>query len=113
MRSINRILLFVILFFSAAGSASAQTFMNEWVDVNKTYHRFRIGASGVYRISQSQLASLGLAGTDAAHFQLWRNGEEVALFTSVSTGIIPSNGFIEFWGDRNDGKWEKQRLALA
>lgn len=104
----NRILLFVILFFSAAGTASAQTFMNEWIDVNKTYHRFRIGASGVYRITQSQLASLGLAGTDAAHFQLWRNGEEVALFTSVSSGIIPSNGFIEFWGDRNDGKWEKR-----
>lgn len=108
MKRIFYSILFVVLAYS---SANAQTFMNEWVDYNKTYYKFAIGSNGIYRISQSQLSSLGLGTVDASSFQLWRNGEEVPLYTSVNTGNLPVGGFIEFWGEASDGKWEK-RLYL-
>lgn len=103
--------LYTLIFFFIGTTfvlAQIQPFNNEWIDFDKTYYRFRIGATGLYRISQSQLAALGLQNTDAAHFQLWKNGEEVPIYTSVASGVLPSNGFIEFWGEINNGKWENR-----
>ncbi len=80
---------------------------NSWIDYSKTYFKFKIGKSGVYRINQPTLASAGLGNTPAEQFQLWRNGTEVRLFTSTSTGSLSATDYIEFWGERNDGKPDK------
>jgi hypothetical protein len=82
----------------------AQTYNNEWINYSNTYYKFKIGADGVYRISQSTLTAAGLGSADAATFQLWRNGEQVPLYTSVPSGELPATGFIEFYGRANDGK---------
>ena len=58
----------------------------------------------VFRIQQSALNSIGLGNTPAEQFQLWRNGEEVSLYTSAATGPLGPSGYIEFWGLMNDGK---------
>ena len=110
MKSLKNIIL-SCCFLMMGGSAFSQSFMNEWIDHNKTYYRFRTGGTGVFRISQSQLASIGLGSVDASHFQLWKKGEEVAVYTSQPSGALSTNGFIEFWGEANDGEWEK-RLYL-
>ena len=34
---------------------------------------------------------------------MWRNGKQVTLFTSSPTGSLGAGGYIEFWGERNDG----------
>lgn len=107
----KRILLFVSILFLSAGYVTAQSYMNEWIDFNKTYYKFRTGGSGIFRIPQTQLANAGLGAVNAAHFQLWKNGEEVAIYTSVNSGALPADGFIEFWSDVNNGEWEK-RLYL-
>ena len=104
----KRFLLSITILLCAVAGANAQSYMNEWIDFNKTYFKFKVGATGVYRISQSQLNSMGIANTDAAHFQLWRHGKQVPVYTSVANGVIPANGFIEFWGEVNDGKWERR-----
>jgi Peptidase family C25 len=104
----KRLLLFIIVLMSVSSSAVAQSYMNEWIDYNKTYHKFYVGSNGLYRISQAQLASIGIGNADAAHFQLWRQGKEVPLHTSSASGALPANGFIEFWGEANDGEWEKR-----
>ncbi|MBK8088758.1 MAG: hypothetical protein IPK31_12890 [Chitinophagaceae bacterium] len=104
----KRFLLSAIILLIAFTGIRAQSFMNEWIDFNKTYYKFNIGSTGVYRISQAQLASMGIQSADAAHFQLWRHGKQIPVYTSVSAGTIPANGFIEFWGEANDGKWEKR-----
>lgn len=98
--------LTAILFIFILGSASAQTYSNNWIDYNKTYYKFKVGANGLYHISQSTLNSLGLGNVPSEQFQLWRNGEQVTLYTSAATGPLPSNGFIEFWGKMNDGKMD-------
>ncbi len=105
--------LIAIFFILITGIANAQTYSNSWIDFNKTYYKFNVGADGLYHINQSMLNSLGLGNIPAEQFQLWRNGQEVALYTNVSTGPLPANGYIEFWGKMNDGKIDTKLYRVA
>ena len=91
----------MMLFFSS--SLLAQ-YNNEWIDYKKSYFKFKVGETGLYRIPYAILQANGLANTPAEHFQLWRNGKEVALFTSKGSGSLGNTDFIEFFGLMNDGK---------
>ena len=102
----KRILL--ILFICSGFLTKAQTYNNEWINYNNTYFKFNVGADGLYRISQATLNSLGLGSTAAENFQLWRNGQEVTLYTSVLSGPLGASDYIEFWGQMNDGKPDKE-----
>ncbi len=82
--------------------AFPQQYYNEWIDYSKTYYKFKIGETGLYRINQNNLP-VALQNVPAEQFQLWRNGKEISIYTSASSGILPSNGYIEFWGRKNDG----------
>ena len=83
---------FLLLLLVCSGLiVQAQVYNNEWIDYNKTYYKFKIGATGLYRINQTTLSSLGLGSTPAEQFQLWRNGQQVSLFTSVQTGTMGSS----------------------
>ncbi|MBM3432404.1 MAG: hypothetical protein FJX92_05310 [Bacteroidetes bacterium] len=101
----KRILFIAVLIWG--GFTHAQPFNNEWIDYNKTCYKFLVGSNGLFRIQQSVLASQGLANTPAEHFQLWRNGQQVPLYTSVASGTLGASDFIEFWGAMNDGRPDK------
>lgn len=92
------------LFLFAGLLANSQTYNNEWINYNLTYYKFKIGATGLYRINQPVLATLGIGNTPAEHFQLWRNGQQIPLYTTVQTGAMGAADYIEFWGEMNDGK---------
>ena len=94
-------LLMTMLLFST--SLLAQ-YNNEWIDYSKSYYKFKVGETGLYRIPYATLQSNGLGNTPAEHFQLWRNGKEVAVFISKGSGLLGSTDFIEFFGQMNDGK---------
>ncbi|MET0465189.1 MAG: C25 family cysteine peptidase [Chitinophagaceae bacterium] len=85
-------------------TAGAQTYNNEWIDYSRTYYKFKVGATGLHRLPQSLLAQMNLGATNAEHFQLWRNGKQVPIYTSVQTGVLGASDYIEFWGEMNDGK---------
>jgi len=80
---------------------------NSWIDYNKTYYKFKIARDTMCRIYQPALASVGLGSTPAQNFQLWRNGKEVRMYTSVPSGVLGVNDYLEFWGEMNDGKPDK------
>jgi len=82
---------------------AAQSYNNEWIDFSKTYFKFKVGSDGLYRIPQSVLASAGLGAVPVQNFQLFRNGQEVPVYTSVASGTLGASDYIEFWGRRNDG----------
>src|SRR3954471_18757246 len=103
----RKFLLILNLSFAAL-LVEAQAFNNEWIDYSKTYYKFKVGKTGVYRISQQVLGNAGLGTTPAENFQLWRNGEQVALYTSIASGPLSSTDYIEFWGLMNDGKPDRQ-----
>ena len=79
-------------------------FNNSWIDYTKTYYKIKVGQSGLYRIPFSVLQSNGLGTTDASSFQMWRNGQEVPIYTSIPSGVFGINDFVEFYGEINDGK---------
>ncbi|MEO6915285.1 MAG: hypothetical protein ABI151_06170, partial [Chitinophagaceae bacterium] len=101
----RKLLTSLMLFwcFTAAG----QAYNNEWIDFSKTYYKFKVADSGFYRISQATLNAAGLANIPAEQFRLVRNGQEVPVTTSVATGVIPAGGYIEFWGEPNNGTPDK------
>jgi hypothetical protein len=98
----KRILFFLLI--ATSFTAKSQQFNNEWIDYSKTYYKFKVGSTGIYRISQPMLSSIGLGSIPAQDFQLWRNGEQISIFTSVATGALGAADYIEFWGEMNDGK---------
>jgi hypothetical protein len=98
----KRILLLLLIAFTLV--AKAQVYNNEWIDYSKTYYKFNVGATGLYRITQPVLSSIGLGATQVQYFQLWRNGQQVPVYTSVQAGTLGGTDYIEFWGEMNDGK---------
>ncbi len=101
----NFLLGFIFIF--STGTLCAQTYSNEWINYSQTYYKFKAGSNGLYRITQPTLASIGLAAIPAEQFQLWRNGKEIALFTSIPTGNFGISDYIEFYGQINDGKADR------
>ncbi|MEI7965736.1 MAG: C25 family cysteine peptidase, partial [Chitinophagaceae bacterium] len=93
----------VLLLLAVVGYAQLN---NSWIDYSKTYYKFRLANDTLCRINQSALPA-AIAGTPAQNFQLWRNGQEVRLYTSVATGPLTASDYIEFWGLMNDGKPDK------
>ncbi len=98
-------ILSIILFLCCLG-AEAQ-YNNEWIDYSKTYYKFNIGKDGIFRIPDSVLQSVGLQNIPAEQFQLWKNGIQVPIYTSAVTGVLGASGYIEFWGEMNDGKLDR------
>ena len=96
-------LLTILVLFGALGT-QAQPYNNEWINFNNTYYKFKVGANGLYRIPQSVLASAGIGNVPVQNYQLFRNGVEVPIYTSASTGTLGASDYIEFWGEMNDGK---------
>jgi hypothetical protein len=96
--------LLIVSFIFISATAFAQPYSNSWIDYNKTYYKFSIGKTGLFRIPQSTLNAIGLGSTPAEQFQLWRNGEEVSLYTTIASGPLGAADYIEFWGLMNDGK---------
>jgi len=68
----KRILLLLLTFWVLTAQGQ---YNNEWIDYNKTYYKFKVATTGLFRINQPLLASLGLGGANADHFQLWRHGQ--------------------------------------
>jgi len=99
--------LLSLLFILFALKAVSQPLNNEWIDYSKPYYKFKLGSSSLCRITQASLATVGLQNTPVEQFQLWRNGKQVPLYTTIPTGMMGANDFIEFWGKKNDGKPDK------
>jgi len=97
----RRILLWIVLFTSLLAKAQ---YNNEWIDYNKTYYKFKVGSTNIYRITQPMLNSVGIGNVPADQFQLWRNGQQVPIYTTVASGPFGAADYIEFWGEMNDGK---------
>lgn len=100
--------IFIPMLLVLLSTAAHAQLNNSWIDYNKTYYKFKLGKDTLCRIPQPVLAAAGLGAVNADHFQLWRNGEQVRLYTSVSNAPLGTSDFIEFFGQANDGRPDKQ-----
>ncbi len=105
--------IFLSLVIVLIATSAFSQLNNSWIDYSKTYYKFKLANDTLCRISQPTLAAAGLSSTQAQHFQLWRNGKEVRLYTSVATGLLGASDYIEFWGQMNDGIPDKELYRNA
>ncbi|NII27509.1 hypothetical protein HB364_20645 [Pseudoflavitalea sp. X16] len=97
--------IFTLLLMLAALSGAGQSFNNEWIKFNQTYYKFKVANyEGLLRISKATLDAAGIGDAQVQFFELWRNGVKVPFYPSVASGTLPSNGYLEFWAQQNDGK---------
>jgi len=96
--------LLTLALFIISLAAAGQQYNNEWIRFPQTYYKFKIANPGLYRIPKSTLDAAGIGGTSIQYYELWKNGKQVPIYTSVSSGPLGSNDYIEFWGEANDGK---------
>lgn len=101
----KRILNIICLIFLFAITAKAQQYGNEWIDYSKTYYKFKVGKTSLYRINYNTLLSLGIPANQltGTSFKLFRNGKEIPLYVTTNNQF-GANDFIEFYGEKNDGK---------
>lgn len=100
----KKILSLFIVFIAVHAQAQLN---NQWIDYSQTYYKFTVTKDAYARIPQSAIAAAGLGAVNANHFQLWRNGAQVRIYTSVSNAPLGPSDFIEFWGQMNDGLPDK------
>ena len=109
----NQRILHIIFLLLTFGSLHAQNDIgNEWIkDYNKIYYKIKVGADGLYRIPAAALSNAGLGNVNADAFQLWNNGAEVVLYATQANTPLAPDGFIEFYGKINDGKFDTKMYA--
>jgi hypothetical protein len=120
----KKVIYVVSLLLSVYASHAQNPFMNEWIDYNKTYYKFKIGAfgtdaignpipKGLVRLTQPSLAAIGLGSVPAEQFQLWHDGQENPIYVSIASGALSASDYIEFWGEIPNGKPDKYLYKSA
>src|SRR3954468_4103549 len=101
----KRTLTILLLMF--ATHLMGQQYNNEWINFNQTYYKFKVGSTGLYRLTQPVLAGAGLSTAPVQNLQLWRNGQQVPFYSTVASGPLGAADYLEFWAEANDGKPDK------
>lgn len=111
MRQLHHLLssLFIItLILLSTPERSAGQYRNDWIDYDKTYWKFRTGTDGIYRIPKAALDAAGIpSGTPGNQFMLFRDGQEIAIFTSTDAAFATTD-YIEFYGTMANGLPDKK-----
>ena len=76
---------------------------NEWIDYSKPHFKISVSSEGIYRINASTLNSVGLNFINSNNFQVFRNGQQVALYINKTGANV---NYIEFYAYPNDGVFD-------
>jgi hypothetical protein len=107
----------------------AQNYSNDWIDFTNNqeyskqqYYKFRVSKEGIYRIPADSLIKAGIpvktstnpANTiDVRSLQLFCRGQEQYIAVEgASNGVFNSGGYIEFYGQPNDG-WFDEKMYIT
>ena len=103
-----------ISLFAPGALISQHSTGNDWVlqTLQQDYWKFPVVQTGIYRIDSTTLALSGVLtspGFDPRRLQLFRNGEEVAIYVhGEQDGVFNDGDYIEFFGSGNDAQPDKQ-----
>lgn len=102
-------LFLLILLYALPDNSHAQgKYGNEWIDYSKTYWKFKVNKEGIFRIQKAALDAAGIpSATLGDNFILYRDGKEVALYTSTNN-LLSATDYLEFRGTTNDGYLDKE-----
>lgn len=110
MRMKKRLLLWLWLCLSIT-HLFAQQYGNEWIRFNQLYYKCKVAQNGMYRVPIAALFNLGFpTGTVGASLQVFRDGQEIPIRVSSSSILTPTD-YLEFYGEKANGKIEKKLYA--
>jgi hypothetical protein len=102
------LLVLLSLLLSMSAHAQSGPYGNEWIVAGQPYYKLKVWRDGIYRLDYNYLRSLNAAGVAPTQFQLWRRGKEVAMYQGGSQAALDATSYLEFYGQRNDGKLDKE-----
>jgi flagellar hook assembly protein FlgD len=102
------LLVLLCLLLSISAQAQSGPYGNEWIVAGQPYYKLKVWRDGIYRLDYNYLRSLNAAGVAPTQFQLWRRGEEVAMYQGGNQAALDATSYLEFYGQRNDGKLDKE-----
>ncbi|MEI6122447.1 MAG: C25 family cysteine peptidase [Bacteroidota bacterium] len=103
----KHILAIIILAFGFVDGVFSQPLGNEWISYSQSYYKVYVHENGIYRIGYNALLNAGvpLGSIDARSIQVFNRGVEQYIFVKgENDGMLNSGDYIEFYGERNDGK---------
>ncbi|MCW3084289.1 MAG: hypothetical protein JWP12_1655 [Bacteroidetes bacterium] len=103
---IKRLLVICFLLFVFI-SARCQPFGNEWISYSQQYYKIKIAQNGIFRIDSATLETAGIPinSINPQNFQIFNKGIQQRIYVQgESDGVFNSADFIEFYGEKNDGK---------
>ncbi|GAB3838417.1 putative type IX secretion system sortase PorU2 [Hymenobacter jeollabukensis] len=107
-------LLLALLAGTSAVRAQSGPYGNEWIVPTQTYYKIKITRDGIYRLDQAYLTQAGLsASTNPQRLQLWRRGQQVALYGGGNQVQLDQSTYFEFFGQRNDGQLDQEMYKAA
>ncbi len=94
------------------GFSSSGQFANDWINSNQQYYKIQVVEDGWYRVTNTELVSAGvpISIITPDRVQLFRNGEEVAIFRESSNNLLTA---FEFYGQKNDGSLDTELYSAA
>ncbi len=99
---VNKIVLIWMIGMLITIQSLAQEAANDWINYDQTYFKLKINNEGIYRIPYNLLIGTSLP-LEATGFQLWRDGQQQAIFVSTDN-TFGQGDFIEFYAEGNDGQ---------
>jgi hypothetical protein len=87
---------------------------NQWINSSQVYYKIPVAATGIYKITYSDLQGAGVpvTGIDPRKINLIHRGTEQAIFIQgESDAVFDPADYIEFFGMRNDGTLDADLYA--
>ncbi len=100
-------ILTLCLLFSSL--LTAQNNVNDWIDFSKTYYKFQVEETGIYKIPYTTLQVTGI-NLEGANFKLFYQGKQIPIYVSTNQTFTTPD-YIEFYGQKNDGTFDTQLYA--
>lgn len=91
----------------SAAQAQTGTYGHEWIVPSQSYYKIKITKDAIYRLDQAYLTQAGLGTANPQRIQLWRRGQQVAMYGGGNQTQLDATTFFEFYGQRNDGKLDR------
>lgn len=113
--SMIRKLIILTLFVSAIAAKAQTPYGNDWINFSQSYYKIKVSKKGIYRLNYNMLNQKisNLNTINPKNFQLFKNGKEVAIYVQgESDNSFDNTDFIEFYGEGNDGKLDKDLYPI-
>lgn len=101
----------ICLFVLMIGHVMGQ-FANSWINYGNKYLKFPIESDGIYRIDYNTLSAgmsavgVSISNVDPQKIKIYARGAEIFVYfyDSDGNGVFSPGDFLEFYGEKNDGK---------